>query len=146
VNIVTVSRDRLESLVPLFDAYRVFYQRESNLEAARDYLQTRLERHEATAFLALEKGTPLGFALCYCTFSSVTLKTLVILNDLHTIPEARGQGVATMLIKTCANFARDHGAETLRLRTARDNVWARHVYEQAGFVQDERFYTYDLKL
>ena len=131
----------------MFDAYRRFYKREGDLDGARAYLQTRLERGEATVFLALEdSGAALGFALCYSTFSSVAMKPLVILNDLFTTPEARGQGVGTALIEACASFARLEGAFNLRLRTATDNETAQRVYDKAGFKRDALYYTYDLSL
>ncbi|NJK44145.1 MAG: GNAT family N-acetyltransferase [Pleurocapsa sp. SU_196_0] len=146
MTIVQAAPADLETLAGLFDAYRVFYERVSDPDAARNYLHDRLTRDEATVFLALQENEALGFALCYCTFSSVALKPLVILNDLYTTPEARGRGVATALIARCADFARSHGAEILRLRTARDNRSAQAVYERVGFVRDEVFFTYDLKL
>jgi GNAT superfamily N-acetyltransferase len=146
VTIVQAAPADLETLVPLFDAYRVFYKRASDPDASRVYLKDRLTRDEATVFLALEDDEALGFALCYRTFSSVALKPLVILNDLYSTPAVRGRGVATALIARCADFARLHGAEVLRLRTARDNHPAQSVYERVGFVRDEVFFTYDLKL
>lgn len=131
----------------MFDAYRIFYQRDSDLDGARAYLRARLERGEATVFLALEdSGVALGFALCYSTFSSVAIKPLVVLNDLFTIPEARGQGVGSALIEMCANFARLGGALILRLRTATDNKTAQRVYDKAGFKCDAVYHTYDLDL
>ncbi len=132
----------------MFDAYRMFYKRDSDLDGARAYLQARLERGEARVFLAREQdsGAALGFALCYSTFSSVVMKPLVILNDLYTTPEARGQGVASALIEACANFARLEGALVLRLRTATDNETAQRVYDKAGFKRDAVYYTYDLSL
>ncbi len=134
-------------LLPMFDAYRVFYKRDSDLDGARAYLHSRLERGEATVFLAFEdSGAALGFALCYSTFSSVVMKPLVILNDLFTTPEARGQGVGSALIAACANFARLEGALVLRLRTATDNETAQRVYDKAGFKRDAVYYTYDLSL
>lgn len=137
----------LETLVPLFDAYRMFYKRDSDLEGSRAYLRARLERDEATVFLALEiSGAALGFALCYSTFSSVVMKPLVILNDLYTTQAARGQGVGAALIDACANFARLEGAMVLRLRTATDNETAQRVYDKAGFKRDAVYYTYDLSL
>lgn len=130
----------------MFDAYRIFYKRDSDLEGARAYLQARLERGEATVFLALEEdsGAALGFALCYSTFSSVAMKPLVILNDLYTTPEAQRQGVGSALIEICATFARLEGALILRLRTAVDNNTAQRVYGKAGFKRDEVYDTYDL--
>jgi ribosomal protein S18 acetylase RimI-like enzyme len=131
----------LDLLVPLFDAYRQFYKQPSDLSAARAYLQARLERHEATVFL---DSQGLGFALCYSTFSSVALKPLVILNDLYTVPQARGRGVGTALLRQCRVFAADSGAAILRLRTAHDNHTAQRVYERFGFTKDGVYWTYDL--
>jgi GNAT superfamily N-acetyltransferase len=133
----------LDVLVPLFDAYRQFYKQPSDVLAARTYLQTRLKNGEATVFL---EADGLGFALCYSTFSSVMLKPLVMLHDLYTVPEARGQGIGTALLERCREFAQASGAGVLRLRTARDNHTAQRVYEKFGFVRDEVYLTYDFKL
>ena len=145
--VVQAGLDDLEMLLEMFDAYRSFYKRDSDLDGARAYLTARLERGEATVFLALDdSGAALGFALCYSTFSSVAMKPLVILNDLFTIPKARGLGVGSALIGACANFARVKGALILRLRTATDNKTAQRVYDKAGFKRDVLYYTYDLTL
>lgn len=144
MNIIPATLEHLEMIVPLFDAYRVFYKRPSDPEGARAYLQARLERSEATVFLALENARAVGFALLHDTFSSGAMKPLTILNDLYTIPEARGKGVATALIARSAQHAHEHGSFSLRLRTARDNTVAQSVYERVGFKRDEVFYTYDL--
>ena len=145
--VVPAGLSELEMIAPMFDAYRMFYKRDSDLDGSRAYLRARLERGEATVFLALEdSGAALGFALCYSTFSSVVMKPLVILNDLFTLPLARGQGVGSALIEACANFARLEGALVLRLRTANDNETAQRVYDKAGFKRDEVYYTYDLSL
>jgi GNAT superfamily N-acetyltransferase len=141
--IQTATTADLDVLAPLFDAYRQFYKQPSDVAAARAYLQTRLERGEAMVFL---ESNGLGFALCYSTFSSVVLKPLVILNDLYTIPEARGQGVGTALLERCREFAQTSGAGVLRLRTAHDNHTAQRVYEKFGFVRDAIYLTYDFKL
>lgn len=37
----------LDSIVPLFDAYRQFYRQYSNLKKARTFLQDRLEKKES---------------------------------------------------------------------------------------------------
>ena len=136
--------EQLDALVPLFDAYRQFYQQPSNLEGARAYLQARLERDEATVFLAFDGDRALGFALLYDTFTSVAMQPLTILNDLYTIREARGHGVAHALIAQCVAHAKAKGSFRLRLRTAKDNEIAQRVYEHIGFKRDEVFYTYDL--
>ena len=146
MRVVQATLNDLEALTPLFDAYRQFYKRDADLEGARDYLKARLERDEAAVFLVRDDGRALGFALCYSTFTSVAMKPLAILNDLYSLPEARGQGVASALIAQCAEFARTTGAGVLRLRTATDNQTAQRVYERAGFKRDTVYLTYDLSL
>jgi GNAT superfamily N-acetyltransferase len=134
----------LPELVPLFDAYRQFYKQVSNLEGARAYLLDRLSHGEATVFIAFDGPRAVGFTLLYDTFTSVAMKPLCILNDLYTIPEARGKGAGTALIARAREHALAKGAFRLRLRTAHDNVTAQSVYEKLGFKRDEIYFTYDL--
>jgi ribosomal protein S18 acetylase RimI-like enzyme len=140
----------LEQLVPLFDAYRQFYLQASDLAGAKAYLKARLERDEAVIFLAYgainhNKQMALGFALLYQTFSSVPMQPLTILNDLYTLPAARGQGVGRALIVACRANALAQGSFYLRLRTAHDNTTAQRLYERFGFVRDDVYWTYNLK-
>ena len=139
----------LPELVPLFDAYRQFYKQASDLEGARAYLLDRLSHGEATVFLAYlnDAAGPraVGFTLLYDTFTSVAMKPLCILNDLYTIPEARGLGAGTALIARAREHALAKGAFRLRLRTAQDNLTAQSVYEKLGFKRDEIYFTYDLE-
>jgi GNAT superfamily N-acetyltransferase len=134
----------LPDLVPLFDAYRQFYKQASDLEGARAYLLDRLSHGEATVFIAYDGTRAVGFTLLYDTFTSVAMKPLCILNDLYTIPEARGKGTATALIARACEHAVAKGSFRLRLRTAQDNVTAQRVYEKLGFKRDEIYFTYDL--
>jgi GNAT superfamily N-acetyltransferase len=87
-----------------------------------------------------------GFTLLYDTFTSVAMKPLCILNDLYTIPEARGKGAGTALIARVREHALANGSFRLRLRTAQDNLTAQSVYEKSGFKRDEIYFTYDLNL
>jgi GNAT superfamily N-acetyltransferase len=134
----------LPELVPLFDAYRQFYKQASDLEGARAYLLDRLSHGEATVFIAYDGTRAVGFTLLYDTFTSVAMKPLCILNDLYTIPEARGKGAGTALIARAREHALAKGAFRLRLRTAHDNLTAQSVYEKFGFKRDEIYFTYDL--
>jgi ribosomal protein S18 acetylase RimI-like enzyme len=146
VQTLQANLEHLDDLVPLFDAYRVFYKQPSDLEAAREYLQARLERNECALFLAYDQTTAVGFTLLYNTFTSVILKPLVILNDLYVIPEARGLRIGERLIERGVAHAKLVGAAFLRLRTAHDNASGQKLYERVGFVRDEVYLTYNLKL
>jgi ribosomal protein S18 acetylase RimI-like enzyme len=146
VQTLQATLEHLDDLVPLFDAYCIFYKRPSNLEGVRAYLQTRIERDECAAFLAFDQTRAVGFTLLYTTFSSATLKPLVILNDLYVIPEARGLRIGERLIERGKAFAALQGSPILRLRTAKDNFSGQKLYERSGFVRDEVFLTYNLNL
>lgn len=135
----------LERIVPLFDAYRQFYKRASDLDAARAYLRERLERHECVVFLALDGEKAVGFTLLYPTFSSVTMGKLWLLNDLFVTPHARKSGVAEALMISATEAAGQDGAIGLFLRTATDNLPAQALYEKLGWKRDLEFYRYDIR-
>jgi ribosomal protein S18 acetylase RimI-like enzyme len=126
---------------PLFDAYRQFYKQPSNLEAARRYLQARLEKNESVVFLAADSERTIGFMQLYPSFSSISLKPLWVLNDLFVAPDLRQKGVGMALLRRAQEFAISQGARGLTLATATDNP-AQKLYEKMGWVRDTQFYHY----
>src|SRR5271167_2359062 len=60
-------------VAPLFDAYRQFYKKPLDLEAARRFLFARLSKAESVLFLARVDGRTVGFVHLYPVFSSVNL-------------------------------------------------------------------------
>lgn len=55
----TITRATLsdvDTLVPLFDDYRQFYEQDSDLEAARVFLTERLQQEQSVIFLASTDG------------------------------------------------------------------------------------------
>jgi len=138
--------EHVDLLVPLFDAYRQFYQLPSDLPRARAYLAERLREEEAVVFLAAEESTALGFTLLYPSFSSLSMKPLWILNDLYVVPEARRRGVARALLEAARRLALETGAVGLTLETATDNYSAQRLYEQLDWQRDTEFFHYSLTL
>src|SRR4051794_6810930 len=90
--------NELNSLAELFDSYRVFYQQESNVEGARNFLKERLENEDSVVFIAYDEGNPIGFVQLYPTFSSVSMKRSWTLNDLYVNASARKKGFGEKLI------------------------------------------------
>lgn len=136
----------LEACTLLFDKYMVFYNKPSDLEKHRSFLQERIGRHEATVFLAFENYKAIGFTLVYPTFSSVRLSKILILNDLYVEKEQRKNGIGEKLIQKVIELAKLSNADLVRLRTANDNYIAQGLYEKLNFKRDEKFLTYDLLL
>ncbi len=139
--------DDLDALTPLFDGYRVFYQRPSDPDTAREFLCERLALRESVIFIARDaNGAALGFTQLYPCFSSVSARRLWILNDLFVAENARGSGVARALMDAAHKHARQTGAIRLVLQTARDNRPAQALYESLGYVRSEGMYEYSLEL
>lgn len=140
--IIRAGLEHLDSLVPLFDAYRQFYQQPSDPARARSFLQARLRDGQSVVFVALEGEQALGFTQLYPTFSSVWLEPRWILNDLFVAPQGRGRGVGEALLQAALEFARASGAKGMQLETAVDNYPAQRLYERLGWTRETNFYTY----
>jgi GNAT superfamily N-acetyltransferase len=137
----------LEALVPLFDGYRQFYGKPSDIPLARAFLLERFEHNQSVIFIATQlNGSAVGFTQLYPSFSSVSAARIFILNDLFVAPDARRSGVGIKLLEAAAQFGRGVGAIRLSLSTATDNESAQALYVSQGWVRDTKFYTYNLTL
>lgn len=143
---VTISRatvSDIDDLVPLVELYRGFYKQPAN-DKTHQYVTDRLTRNEAVVFIARLDGVAVGFTMIYPTYSTVALAPIWLLNDLYVDESARGNGIATQLMETAEQGARDAGAARIWLRTAHDNTPAQALYEGRGWAQDLVFRRYDL--
>jgi ribosomal protein S18 acetylase RimI-like enzyme len=137
----------VDRVAPLFDAYRQFYGLPPDPGLCRRYLAERLERNESVVLLAADAdGAALGFVQMYPTYSSLAAARTCVLHDLFVDPAARRRGVGRRLMEAAAEEARQRGAASLLLSTARTNRAAQHLYESLGWVRDEEFYEYNLRL
>lgn len=136
----------LDTLVPLFDSYRQFYGRTSDITAAREFLKARFQHGESVLFLASEEDHTLGFTQLYPSFSSVSLARTFILNDLYVTPAGRRKGIATRLLAEAADYACNLNAVRLSLATEITNETAQALYQSAGWQQDVRFLVYHFQL
>jgi ribosomal protein S18 acetylase RimI-like enzyme len=136
----------LEQLVPLFDGYREFYGRASDLRAAREFLLARFNNDESTVFIAHEDENAIGFTQLYPSFSSISLARIFVLNDLFVHEQARRKGVASALMSAAVKFATALGADRLSLSTAITNAAAQALYQSAGWKREDQFLVYDLAI
>lgn len=136
----------LERVAQLFDAYRVFYRRASNLQAARVFMKERLEKEDSIIYIAKKNEEYIGFVQLYPTYSSVMMKRVWILNDLYTKKEARGQGVGSRLLAEAKNLALKTEAGMIQLRTEVNNTVAKRLYKRHGYKKDTVFDHYELRL
>jgi ribosomal protein S18 acetylase RimI-like enzyme len=136
----------LDLIVPLFDVYRVFYRRTSDIEAARRFLRERFEREESVILLAFRDSIAVGFIQLYPMFSSAAMARSFVLNDLFVAPDARRLGVGEALLEAAAEYGRSVGAFRLTLSTELTNEAAQALYEKAGWIRDQVFCVYHSRL
>lgn len=146
VRTVTAGLDRIEQLLPLFEAYRAFYEAPTDTEGSRAFLRERLAKGEAVVFMALSEDRPAGFTLLYPSYSSVRRGRLFILNDLFVDRAHRQRGVGRLLLDAAVEFARAEGALGLQLETQRTNTVAQALYLEQGWEPDDEFCTYQYRL
>jgi ribosomal protein S18 acetylase RimI-like enzyme len=137
--------DDLHELARLFDAYRQFYDKPSDVLGAREFLQERMENRQSLVIVAEGEDSLVGFAQLYPMFSSVRLAPIWILNDLYVDADMRRLGIGRLLLEASAAAARGAGAGRIVLETARENLAARALYEDAGWEEEStQWYSLDL--
>lgn len=130
----------LENLNLLFNSYRIFYKKESDLEASKEFLRERIQNNESEIFIAHysenKAEKPIGFVQLYPIFSSTRLKRFWLLNDLFVDKDFRGKGISVLLIDEAKKLAVQTDSAGLMLETDKSNIEGNHLYPKTGFELD----------
>lgn len=137
MNYRKAKNEDLEMLAELFDQYRVFYRKETNIEAAKQFLKARLEAKDSQIFVAEEDSQLLGFTQLYPLFSSTRMKKLWLLNDLFVNAAARGRGISKGLIDQAKSLVKESSACGMFLETEITNEIGNSLYPRTGFKLNE---------
>lgn len=129
-----VTEEETLHIASLFDAYRMFYEQESNIETAKNFILERLQKTESIIFAAIIENEYVGFTQLYPTFSSVAMKKAFILNDLFVAENYRKNGVAQALMNKAFEFAEDQNARFIALETSVNNPKAQALYKKMGML------------
>ena len=145
---ITISRvgvTDLPVLMPLMRAYCDFYEvdpRDDRLVALSRALID--DPGEGVQLLARDAdGQAVGFATVYWTWQTLSAARVGVMNDLYTVPEARGTGVGRRLIEHCRGLCRKRGAQQLVWETAPDNHTAQRLYDSTG-AESSTWLTYEI--
>lgn len=136
--------DDLKQLAQLFDQYRVFYKKESDVKGAELFLHERMNKNESEIFVdETDEKILTGFMQLYPIFSSTRLKKLWLLNDLFVLPEYRSKGISIQLVDEAKEWARNKNSVGLILETAKSNSVGNNLYKKTGFnINEEHNYYY----
>jgi len=133
----------LNELVKMFDAYRVWYRKDSDIDRAHTFLSDRIENNESVIFIAVASERAIGFTQLYPIFSSTRMKRVWLLNDLFVSPKARGQGVSKTLLAAAQDHCRKTGACAVSLETEISNEIGNQLYPKMGFTLNESHNFYE---
>ncbi|MEL7500278.1 MAG: GNAT family N-acetyltransferase [Planctomycetota bacterium] len=147
---IRIERAHLETVpqvAKLFDDYRVWYGKESDIDGAVSFLSERVQQQESVVFVAYEdspdKSEPsaIGFTQCYPLFSSTRMRPMWLLNDLFVDPKFRGRGVSKQLIESAKELTRTTDACGILLETETTNDIGNRLYPAVGFeLEKNNFY------
>ena len=137
----------IDKLSKIFDDYRVFYEKESDIKGATEFLLERIRNKESEIFIAEnDENEVVGFVQLYPIFSSTRMKKLWLLNDLFINENYRGKGVSILLIDEAKKLCKDTNACGLILETAKSNTIGNNLYHKTGFSLDleHNYYSWDI--
>ncbi|MBK8398827.1 MAG: GNAT family N-acetyltransferase [Leptospiraceae bacterium] len=144
LRVIKINQSNVELVFPLFAKYRKFYEVESHPINEQEFLKRRIEKNESKIFIVQSGEESIGFTQLYPSFSSLSLKSVWILNDLYVEEQYRKQGVGKMLLDAAKNFAIQTKSKGLTLTTGIENTVAQSLYEKYGFIRNDHFYEYFL--
>lgn len=135
----------LDQLSTLFDSYRVFYKKQSNVNEAKLFLTSRLTLNDSTILVAETAKVLVGFTQLYPSFSSTQMKPLLILNDLFVNSNYRSNGISKLLIENAKQIAKATSSSGLMLETEKSNTIGNQLYPSIGFelIQTNNFYFWE---
>lgn len=136
----------VQQLAELFDQYRIFYHKDSDIPAAEKFLTERIENNDSEIFVAENEGKLVGFVQLYPLFSSTRMKRYWLLNDLYVNENYRGKGFSKQLLEASKELAKSTDAAVILLETGKSNDIGNKLYPSCGFeIYDEvNFYEWKI--
>lgn len=96
----------------------------------------------AFAWICEDTGTPIGFAVCFYSYSTWLARRGLYLEDLFVSPEARGRGAGKTLLRHLARFAVARGCARFEWSVLDWNTPAIDFYESVGARPQAEWTTY----
>ena len=130
-----VTAQDIAALLPLVEQYWVF-EDIAGFEAARvgrELARATTDTALASAWIALDRGRPVGYLLAVYVFSLEHLGLTAEIDEFFVLPSARGRRIGDELLKHAeAEFVR-RGCTNVALQLSRGNDRARVFYRAHGY-------------
>ncbi|MEP7057349.1 MAG: GNAT family N-acetyltransferase [Caldimonas sp.] len=140
-----VEPDDFAAWKPLWDGYNAFYGRAGDTALPEEVTRTTWQRffdprEPVFALVADRGGSLLGLTHFLFHRSTTRIGLTCYLQDLFTLPDARGQGVGRALIEGVYARVREEGLQRVYWQTHETNVAGRRLYDQVA--EHEGFIVY----
>ena len=123
----------IDNLSSLFNSYRMFYGKDSNVGVAKKFLESRIKLCDSKIYVSEVDQCLTGFVQLYPIFSSTRVSKYWLLNDLFVDANERGKGYSKHLIKKAKNLVKDTSACGMMLETDKTNNIGNYLYPSQGF-------------
>jgi GNAT superfamily N-acetyltransferase len=104
------------------------------------------ERPRFETWLAFAAGSkePVGYALIFETYSSFLARPSLYLEDIFVLPEYRGRGIGSALLRHCIGLAHERDCGRVEWTCLDWNTRAQCTYEKLGAQRLSQWYLYRL--
>ena len=130
ISIQRLTEAQFDVFVDLVNALAEYEQLEPPTAEAIERLRSDafgdIPRFEA--FLAYKENKPIGYAICFETYSSFLAKPTMYLEDLFVLPDERLQGAGSALFDHVLAIARERGCGRMEWQVLDWNELARSFY------------------
>jgi GNAT superfamily N-acetyltransferase len=123
----------LNNLSILFNSYRMFYGKESDLNVANKFLKSRIQNKDSKIFVCDIENYLTGFIQLYPLFSSTRVSKYWLLNDLFVDNAHRGKGYSKELINEAKRLVLKTNSCGMMLETEINNKIGNSLYLNVGF-------------
>ena len=140
-----VEQADLPAWKPLWDGYNAFYGRTGKTALPDDVTRTTWQRffdpgEPMFALVAESDGGLVGLVHYLFHRSTSRIAPTCYLQDLFTLPAARGKGAGRALIEAVYSRARDQGLQRVYWQTHESNATGRRLYDRVA--ENEGFIVY----
>lgn len=127
----------INQLSKLFNSYRMFYGKQSNIDISKEFLDSRIINKDSKIYVCEVENNIIGFVQLYPLFSSTRVSKYWLLNDLFVDVKERGKGYSKLLIERAKKLVIESNACGMMLETEKSNNLGNKLYPTTGFKMNE---------
>lgn len=144
MKIVTITKSKLKSILPLIAGYQEFYKViPSDIKNLAHFRKYTISHKHGIMFGAYQNDKPVGFCTLYFVPTSFGDGTYCLLNDLYTLPETRNLGIGKALIEHAQTYTKKRGIKSMEWWTQEQNTTAQRVYDKLN-TKKSSWFLYEL--